>query len=73
MNRKRREPTFPRAGSVRRNVSNMIISLLAFFMILRILVILKALKKVVVAPRFALWLKVTIVEMIVRTTTAKSN
>ena len=54
-------------------VSKIIIRLFAFRISLKILVILKALRKVVAAPKFALELRVMIVESIVRTTIVKSN
>jgi hypothetical protein len=73
MKRKRRPATLASSGRVMTKVSKITIRLLAFLISLSILAILKALKKVVAAPRLADVNRVNIVEIIVKVTMEKSN
>lgn len=73
MKRTKRPPTFVSAGMVTINVSKMTFNLLALLMSLKILTILNALMRVVIAPIVKGVTAVTIIEIKVITTTAKSN
>ena len=73
MKRKRRPATLASSGRVMTKVSKITIRLFAFLISLSILAILKALKKVVAAPRLVEVNRVNIVEIIVKVTMEKSN